>query len=102
ARDPSGGGIALMLARWAFERYGPDRPIDWIEVRARREGGGEGKAVSFARGEGGLPVPIGPARPPPSAPPPRRPSPLTRPPPAGSPPGTPSRPPAPEDPARPR
>jgi hypothetical protein len=33
ARDYVGSTLALDLTRRAFERYGPDRPIHWVEVR---------------------------------------------------------------------
>jgi hypothetical protein len=62
ANDRSGMRLALALATKAFERYGPDRPIDWVEVKLTRLDGTILPSRGFERGDGMLVVPIDPAK----------------------------------------
>ena len=55
ANDLSGSILALRLARSAFEKYGPERPITWVKVRSMRADGSE-PTLAFGKGEGGYPV----------------------------------------------
>jgi hypothetical protein len=104
ARDPAGPTLALELTRRAFDRYGPDRPIRWVEVRLL-----EHKEVvrrfGFAKGDGGALDPIltegvPPPRATPPTPSPRPrgggivPGPAPAPTPPGPPPADPAKPPA--------
>ena len=57
-RDPSGFLFARELAARAFELYGPDRPIEWVEVRLRRPDGTAIPPIGLQRGEGTLVVPV--------------------------------------------
>jgi hypothetical protein len=67
ARDPAGSAIALALVQRAFERYGGDRPIQWVEVRLF-EHGEVVRRLGFARGasEGYEPI-LSEGLPPPAA-----------------------------------
>ena len=57
-RDPSGFLFARDLAARAFELYGPDRPIQWVEVRLRRPDGTAIAPIGLQQGEGTLVVPV--------------------------------------------
>ena len=74
ARDSAGPSLALNLTRRAFDRYGPDRPIRWVEVRlleqkevVRRLGfaKGDSGALDPILYEGGPPPRVEPPTPPP-------------------------------------
>jgi hypothetical protein len=36
AKDVNGLGLAFEIGEWAFQRYGPERPIAWVLFRLRR------------------------------------------------------------------
>jgi hypothetical protein len=57
ARDPAGTGLALNLTRRAFDRYGQDRPIKWVEVRLL-EHKEVVRRLGFAKGDSGEIDPI--------------------------------------------
>lgn len=61
-RDPSGFLFAREVASRAFELYGTDRPIQWVEVRLRRPDGTAIPPIGLQRGEGTLVVPVEPTR----------------------------------------
>src|SRR5262245_24332630 len=67
-------GVALGIAQAAFERYGSDRPIEWIQTKLMKPGGVLGRELAFAKDSSNVIVPVAyregerPAAP---APPPR-------------------------------
>src|ERR1051326_7957103 len=71
AKDPKGAETSAWLARSAFERYGDDRPIDWVRVHVFRGGDAPVGAIAFTRVPRGEPLPVAskkegaPAPPPP-------------------------------------
>lgn len=57
-RDPTGFALSREIAVKAFEIYGSDRPIQWVEIRAKRIDGTELPPIALQRGEGSSVVPI--------------------------------------------
>jgi len=59
--DAGGFQLARQLAARAFELYGGDRPIQWIEVKLFRPDGTRIPSIGLQRGEGTSVVPVEPA-----------------------------------------
>jgi hypothetical protein len=57
-RDATGFLFAREVAQRAFELYGADRPIQWVEVRLTRPDGTSIPSIGLQRGEGTLVIPI--------------------------------------------
>ncbi len=57
AKDRSAIGLARSLAEKAFTLYGPDRPVEWAELRIRRSEE-DRQTFAFARGQDGTLEPL--------------------------------------------
>lgn len=62
-QDRSGFQFAREVASRAFELYGADRPIRWVEVKLTRPDGTRIASIGLERGEGTAVVPVEPAPP---------------------------------------
>jgi hypothetical protein len=63
-KDVNGLGLSHEIAEWAFQRYGPERPISWVLLRMRRSD--ESVVVhALRRGENDRleTIPVPPAKP---------------------------------------
>ena len=58
SRDPTGFFLAREIASRAFDLYGPDRPIYWVEFRMTRPDGTRLPPIALERGEGAAIVPV--------------------------------------------
>ena len=49
AKPGAAEAVGFSVARAAFERYGPDRPIEWVQTKLVKPDGSLGRELAFAR-----------------------------------------------------
>jgi hypothetical protein len=58
AKSGAAEAVAFAIARSAFERYGADRPIAWVQTKVLKPDGGLGREIAFGKDDAGSVVPV--------------------------------------------